>query len=76
MKFSKLLLFGIAATALITVANRLKPETPSFAEDDLDFDADFIPGSKKLNLDIPDHVDPSWFRAPQRFTEDTDAMFI
>ncbi len=68
---------GIAGATLVIIANRLMPADRQLAyEEDLDFDTDFIPGSKKLNLDIPEHIDPSWFRAPQRFAEDTDAMFI
>lgn len=77
MKISKLLLLGFAGAALVVIAKRLiNAEQDVAHEDDLNFDADFIPGSKKLNLDIPDHVNPSWFRAPRRHAEDTDAMFI
>ena len=77
MKFSKLLLLGLAGAAVVVIAKRLiHAEQESAHEDDLNFDADFIPGSKRLNLDIPEHINPSWFRAPQRHVEDTDAMFI
>lgn len=77
MKISKLILFGIAGLAAAAVVRKLMlAEAEAAHEDDLFFDADFIPGSKKLNLDLPDHVDPSWFRAPSRHAEDTDALFI
>lgn len=77
MKFSKLLLLGLAGTAVVVIAKRLAiAEQESAHDDDLNFDAEFIPGSKKLNLDIPEHINPSWFRAPQRHVEDTDALFI
>jgi hypothetical protein len=77
MRISKFLLLGMTGAALFVIAKRLiNVERDSAQEDDLHFDADFIPGSKKLNLDIPEHVNPSWFRAPQRHVEDTDAMFI
>lgn len=70
-------MLGIAGAALVVIANKfIHVERDSAHEEDLDFDADFIPGSKKLNLDIPEHINPSWFRAPQRFTEESDAMFI
>jgi len=78
MKISKLLLLGFAGAALVVIAKRLvnAEQDAAHEDDNLNFDADFIPGSKKLNLDIPEHVNPSWFRAPRRHAEDTDAMFI
>ncbi len=78
MKFSKIILLGITGAALAVVVKRLLSVARDgvYEQDDLDFDTDFIAGSKKLNLDIPDHINPSWFRAPQRFAEDTDTMFI
>ena len=77
MKLSKLLLLGFAGTALVVIAKRLiNLKKHAIHEDELLFDADFIPGSKKLNLDIPEHINPSWFRAPQRHSEDSDALFI
>ena len=45
-------------------------------DDDLIFDTEFIPGSKKFLRDIPEHIDPSWFRAPRYQVEDNDPMFI
>ena len=78
MKFSRLLLLGLAGAAVVVIAKRLihaEQEAAAY-EDDLNFDADFIPGSKKLNLDIPEHINPTWFRAPHRQGEDSDAMFI
>lgn len=78
MKFPKLLLFGFAGAALVVIGKRLinlKKNTAEY-EDELIFDTDFIPGSKKLNLDIPEHISPSWFKAPSRQAEDTDALFI
>ena len=78
MKFSRLLLLGLAGAAVVVIAKRLVDAGRDAAvyEDDLNFDVDFIPGSKKLNLDIPEHINPTWFRAPHRHAEDTDAMFI
>ncbi len=76
MKISKLILFGIAGLAAAAVARKLMLAEQEAAEDELFFDTDFIPGSKKLNLDIPEHINPSWFRAPSRHAEDTDALFI
>jgi hypothetical protein len=76
MKIYKLLLLGFAGAALAVIAKRLITVERDTAHEDLNFDADFIPGSKKLNLDIPEHINPSWFRAPQRHAEDSDAMFI
>lgn len=78
MKISKLLMLGFAGAALMVIAKRLiNVERDTVIQDDeLVFDADFIPGSKKLNLDIPEHINPSWFRAPIRHADDSDAMFI
>lgn len=76
MKLSKILLWGIAGAAVVVVARRLAAVEKSMMHDDeLDFDAHFIPGSRKLNLDLPDHIDKSWFRT-RRYAEDTDALFI
>lgn len=77
MKLSKLLLLGFTGAALVVIGKRLiNFQRTAAHEDELLFDADFIPGSKKLNLDIPEHINPSWFRAPQRHAEDSDALFI
>lgn len=77
MKISKLLLLGFAGAALVVIGKRLiNLERDAAHEDELLFDTDFIPGSKKLNLDIPEHINPSWFRAPSRHSEDTEALFI
>lgn len=77
MKFSKLLLFGIAGVALLAVIKKIVTVEKDAAEDDaLFFDTDFLSGSKKLHLDIPDHINPSWFRVMRYQTEDSDTMFI
>lgn len=78
MKFSKLLLYGIAGTALAVIIRKfVNVEKDATAEDEVLFDADFIQGSKKLHLDIPDHINPSWFRLPRYQSEDSsDPMFI
>lgn len=78
MKISKLLLLGFAGAALMVIAKRLinVGRDVAASDDELVFDSDFIPGSKKLNLDIPEHINPSWFRAPNRHADDSDAMFI
>lgn len=77
MKFSKLLLFGIAGAALLVIVKKMvNSEKHTAEEDDLFFDTDFLTGSKKLHLDIPDHVNPSWYRAARYQAEDSDTMFI
>ena len=79
MKFSRVLLLGLAGAAVVVVAKRIINMRKQFsaADDDLLFDTDFIPGSKKLNLDIPEHINPSWFRTPKFHADDSgEPMFI
>ncbi len=77
MKFSKVLLFSLAGAAIIIVAKKIANMKSNISlDDDLIFDTEFIPGSKKFLRDIPEHIDPSWFRAPRYQVEDNDPMFI
>ncbi len=77
MKFSKVLLMGIVGASIVLLARKIaKMKSDIDSDDDLIFDVEFIPGSKKFLLDIPDHINPSWFKAAKYQVEDTDPMFI
>ena len=78
-KYTKFLLAALAGVAVVLLGRRFlhaPPHVVTNDDDDLRFDSDFIPGSRKLNLDLPDHVHHSWFKAPARVAEDQDEMFI
>jgi hypothetical protein len=79
MKVSKILLAGLAGVALVYVVKRLASlRAISAAVDELFFDTEFLPGTKKINQSVADNPEMrNWFRTRQSVAPESDeAMFI
>lgn len=76
MKFSNVLLLGLTIAAAAVVAKRvMRMNSDSILEDDVIFDSEFLPGSKK-HFKTPYQINSSWYRAAAYHGEDGDPMFI
>lgn len=76
MKFSNVLLLGLTIAAAAVVAKRvIRMNSESNLEDDLIFDSEFLPGSKR-HFKTPDQISRSWYNAAMHHIEDGDPMFI
>lgn len=80
MKISKILLAGLTGVALVYVAKRLLSRRAiTSAVNELFFDTEFLPGTKKINQFVPDNPEMrNWFRTRQStaITEAEEALFI
>lgn len=79
MKGFKILLAGVAGVALVYAIRRMMSRRAiNAAVNDLFFDTEFLPGTKRINQSVPDNPEMrNWFRTRQSVTSDSDeAMFI
>jgi hypothetical protein len=78
MKISKLLLAGLTGVALVYAVKRLLSRRAiTSAVNELLFDTEFLPGTKKINQLVPDNPEMrNWFKTRESVTENDEALFI
>ena len=78
MKISKLILAGLTGVALgYAVKRLLSRRAIASAVNELLFDTEFLPGTKKINQLVPDNPEMrNWFKTRESVTENDEALFI
>ena len=78
MKISKLLLAGLTGVVLVYAVKRLLSRRGiTSAVNELLFDTEFLPGTKKINQFVPDNPEMrNWFKTRESVTENDEALFI
>lgn len=78
MKVSKILLAVVTtATAIYAIRKIAGRKALSAAVNDILFDTEFLPGTRKINQFIPDNPEMrNWFRTRQYVHDGEEALFI